>query len=117
MSATIRECGCVTVDPELDSCYCALEPLVLAVGRRYALQVMNAIAANERVRFVDIQEQLGGISSSTLAARLHELESVNLIERETTGADPPQIEYVLTKRGGALRESLRRLFREGNPFG
>ena len=115
--STTRECGCVTLDADIDSCYCSLEPLVQAVGRRYALQVLNVIAARERTRFVEIQSQLGGMSSSTLAARLHELEEVRLIRRNTIGIDPPSTEYVLTERGRALRESLRKLFREGNPFG
>lgn len=113
---TTRECGCETLDPDIKSCYCSLEPLVQAVGRRYALRVMNVIAARERMRFVEIQAQLGGMSSSTLAARLHELEGVQLIRREIAGVDPPSTEYVLTARGRALRESLRKLFREGNPF-
>lgn len=113
---TVRECGCETFDPEIASCYCALEPLVQAVGRRYALQVMNVIAVHERMRFAEIQNQLGGMSSSTLATRLHELEDVRLIRRDTVGLDPPVIEYVLTPRGRALRESLRKLCREGDPF-
>lgn len=113
---TARECGCVTIDPAIDSCYCVLEPLVQAVGRRYALQVLNVIAAQERARFVELQTQLGGMSSSTLAARLHELEETGLIRREVTGDDPPLTEYCLSDRGRALRESLRRLFREKNPF-
>jgi len=112
----VRECGCVTVDADIRACYCQLEPLVQAVGRRYALQVLNVIAARERTRFVEIQSQLGGMSSSTLAARLRELEEVRLISRETAGSDPPATEYVLTAQGRALRDSLRRLFREGNPF-
>lgn len=115
--ATARECGCVTFDAAIDACYCSLEPIVLAVGRRYALQVLNVIAGRERTRFNEIQEQLGGISSSTLATRLHELEHVRLIRRQNTGIDPPMTDYVLTDRGRALRESLRRLFREGNPYG
>ena len=114
--ATVRECGCVTLDADIDSCYCSLEPIVQAVGRRYALQVLNVIAARERTRFVEIQSQLGGISSSTLATRLHELEEIRLISRENVGVDPPMTEYVLTARGRALRESLRRLFREANPY-
>lgn len=113
--SSARECGCVTLDADIDSCYCSLEPIVLAVGRRYALQVLNVIASRERTRFVEIQSQLGGISSSTLATRLHELEEVRLIKRENDALDP-MIEYVLTERGRALRESLRRLFREANPY-
>lgn len=111
-----HECGCETLDPEIESCYCSLQPLVQAVGRRYALQVMNVIATRERMRFVEIQAQLGGVSSSTLAARLHELETTQLIRRDVIGVDPPVVEYVLTARGQALRESLRKLFRESDPY-
>jgi len=113
---TTRECGCVTLDADIDSCYCSLKPLVQAVGRRYALQVLNVIAARERTRFVEIQSQLGGMvvvdTRRTFARALG------------SPADPPQYdrhrstiyEYVLTERGRALRESLRKLFREGNPL-
>ncbi len=106
----IEDCGCSVTDKEIGSCYCVLEPLVQAVGRRHALQVLNLIAARERVHFNQIQEQLGGLSSSTLAERLHELETVGLIRREYEGSEPPRSEYRLTPKGYSLRESLRRLF-------
>lgn len=114
---TRRKCGCVTLDADIDSCYCSLEPIVQAIGRRYALQVLNVVAALERAHFVEIQTQLGGISSSTLAARLHELEEIRLVKRAGARTDPPMTEYALTSRGRALRESLRRLFRDANPYG
>jgi len=102
------DCGCVVADSEVGSCYCVLEPLVQAVGRRHALQVLNVIAAMELAHFNEIQERLGGLSSSTLAARIHELEAVGLIRRNTEGMDPS--EYGLTRKGLTLRDSLRRFF-------
>ena len=112
-----RDCGCLEYDEEIGSCFCALEPLVSAVGRRHALQVLNVIAARERAHFNEIQRQLGGLSSSTLAARLQELEQVRLVVRETVSVDPPQADYRLTAKGAALRDALRRLFRGESPFG
>ena len=106
----IEDCGCSVRDQEIGSCYCVLEPLVQAVGRRHALQVLNVIAARDRAHFNQIQDQLGGLSSSTLAERLHELEEVGLIRRELEGTEPPRSEYSLTPKGSTLRESLRRLF-------
>jgi DNA-binding HxlR family transcriptional regulator len=111
--AETGECGCVLADEEIGSCYCVLEPLVQAVGRRYALPVLNVIAARRVAHFNEIQEQLGDMSSSTLATRLQELEVVGLIRRERP--DGERSEYRLTTRGKTLRDSLRRLFPRGEP--
>lgn len=107
---TFEDCGCSVDDKEIASCYCVLEPLVQAVGRRHALQVLNVIAAEEGSHFNRIQDRLGGLSSSTLAERLHELENVGLIRREIETADVPRSDYRLTEKGRTLRESLRKLF-------
>jgi DNA-binding HxlR family transcriptional regulator len=48
---------------------------------------------------------------------LHELQEVRLIRRDMVSIDPPMTEFVLTDRGRALRESLRSLFREADPYG
>ena len=108
--ADTGDCGCVLADEDIGSCYCVLEPLVQAVGRRHALAVLNVIAARETAHFNEIQEQLGGLSSSTLTTRLQELEAVGLIRRQVEDDDHPRSEYRLTRRGRALRDSLRRLF-------
>ena len=108
--AASEDCGCSVEDKEIGSCYCVLEPLVQAVGRRHALQVLNVIADGEETHFTEIQERLKGLSSSTLAERLHELERVGLIRRQIETTEPLRSEYRLTEKGRTLRESLRRLF-------
>jgi DNA-binding HxlR family transcriptional regulator len=107
--AETGECGCVLADEEIGSCYCVLEPLVQAVGRRHALPVLNVIAARKVAHFNEIQEQLGGMSSSTLAVRLQELEGVGLIQRNAV-EEEGHTQYRLTRKGSTLRDSLRRLF-------
>ena len=106
----VSDCGCSVQDGEIGSCYCVLEPLVQAVGRRHALPIMNVVAAREPVHFNQIQQQLHGLSSSTLAERLRELEAVGLIRRNVEGEDAPRSEYRLTAKGKTLRNSLRDLF-------
>ena len=103
----VSDCGCSVQDGEIGSCYCVLEPLVQAVGRRHALPILNVIAAREPVHFNQIQQQLHGLSSSTLAERLRELEAVGLIRKEGEDA---RSEYGLTRKGRTLRSSLRDLF-------
>lgn len=107
--ADTGDCGCVLADEDIGSCYCVLEPLVQAVGRRHALAVLNVIAARETAHFNEIQEQLGGLSSSTLAVRLQELEQVGLISRHGN-RDEGRTDYKLTRKGTTLRDSLRRFF-------
>jgi len=87
-----------------------LEPLLTAIGRRHALHVLNAIASRATVHFNEIQSQLGGLSSSTLASRLQELEAVGLIVQVRESIDPPRYMYELTQKGEALRQALRKLF-------
>ena len=107
--ADTGDCGCVLADEDIGSCYCVLEPLVQAVGRRHALAVLNVIAARERAHFNEIQEQLGGMSSSTHAVRLQELEGVAHVSRHGNRAEG-RTEYRLTRKGATLRDSLRRFF-------
>ena len=108
------DCGCL--DHQDSLCDCALEPLVVAVGRRHALHVLNAIASRDLAHFNEIQAQLGGLSSSTLASRLGELEAVHLICQVRETEDPPRYRYQVTAKGEALRQALRTLFRGEEPF-
>ena len=93
-----------------------LEPLVIAVGRRHALHVLNAISSRETAHFNEIQAQLGNLSSSTLTSRLQELEAVELITQIRESVDPPRYLYQLTHKGEALRQALRKLFNGEEPF-
>ncbi len=51
------------------------------------------------------------MSSSTLSARLAELERVGIIQRKTYSEIPPRVEYTLTAEGKSLRSSLFSLSR------
>ena len=77
--------------------------------RRFALTVL--IASHEgAVRFNEFLYAVNEIPPRTLAARLGELETAGLLEREIVETRPPHFEYRLTERGralGALVEALR----------
>jgi DNA-binding HxlR family transcriptional regulator len=47
-----------------------------------------------------------GISSQTLAYRLHELEKGGVLERRSYNEIPPRVEYNLTAKGQELAESV-----------
>lgn len=68
-------------------------PVVNRIGRRGA-------------RFSDLQLTLG-VSSSTLADTLQDLETVGLINRVVFPERPPGSNYFLTTAGRALRRRFR----------
>lgn len=104
------ECGCVS--PEVSheaTCFCALNDVIRAISGKYAMSLIAMIGNHTSMRFSEIQNQLHGMSSSTLSIRLEELENAGLIKRRVYPETPPRVEYSLTKDGEELRDRLKPL--------
>lgn len=87
-------------------CIDPLGPLFDAMGRKWALLIV-AVLGNERMmRFSELQAALLDISPRTLSDRLKDLERVGLLRRRAYAEVPPRVEYALTAKGEALRQSL-----------
>ena len=107
---TVGECGCSSrIVLEEPVCFCPTTGIIQMIGRRYFLALLGTIGNAGRVRFSELKDQLGRISSSTLALRLEELEVAGLIRREVYAEVPPRVEYSLTRAGEELRERLKTL--------
>ena len=108
---TTATCGCGAALRHGD-CLCPATPLAKLIGRRYTLGLLSLIANRGTVRFTELRSRLGGVSSSTVAARLSDLEDASLIKRTVYPETPPRVEYSLTARGrelcGVLTDFLRR---------
>jgi DNA-binding HxlR family transcriptional regulator len=108
---TAVTCGCGAALRDGD-CLCPATPLAKLIGRRYALGLLSLIANRRTIRFTDLRNRLGRVSSSTVAARLSDLEKAGLIARTVYPEAPPRVEYSLTPRGrelcGILTDFLRR---------
>jgi len=108
--AHVGMCGCSTqTTVEEPVCLCAVTEVARLIGRRYTLALLGTIGNAGPIRFGELRERLGGISPSTLAERLEELETTSLIRRDVYAEVPPRVEYSLTAEGRALRDRLRRL--------
>jgi DNA-binding HxlR family transcriptional regulator len=69
--------------------------------RRWTVSIL--IASHEgAVRFNEFLQMLGSVPPATLASRLSELESAEVLERVIVDARPPRVEYHLTPRGRRL---------------
>ena len=90
-------------------CYCPLGGVMDLLSRKYAIQVVCAVGALQPVRYGEIEEAFGDVSSSTLSARLSELTDAGLLERDQHDTIPPRVEYALTDDGADLCELLEPL--------
>ncbi len=87
-------------------CLCPLEGIINTIGKKWSLLLINAIGNRGRLRFNQIMDDLKGISPTTLADTLKELQREGLIKRENFAEIPPRVEYSLTMDGVELRTAI-----------
>ena len=77
------------------------------ITKRGTLEILIPLCCStDAVRYKKFRETLKGISSKTLACRLHELEKGGILERHSYNEIPPRVEYRLTAKGQELVESI-----------
>ena len=74
--------------------------------RVWTLPVIHALGLKQPARFNELKRRINGISATSLAERLSELEQRKVIERKVLPETPPRVEYGLTKKGLELLEIL-----------
>lgn len=84
--------------------FCPIVAAADLLGQRWTLLIVHYLysAAPQRLRFCELQKQLGGLNPATLTQRLKRLESEGLVERVEVNSLPPHVEYGLTRKGGDL---------------
>ena len=76
------------------------------LSRVWTLPVIQAIGLKEPARFNELKRRIEGISATSLAERLNELEKQGIIARKVYPETPPRVEYTLTKKGAELCKLL-----------
>ena len=97
----------ITCNADDAPCDCLDSTVLDLIGRKYAMEVVCVIGNHEPARFGTIEDHLPDASTSTLSARLDELEAAGLLRRERYDEIPPRVEYELTDDGRELGERLR----------
>ena len=90
---------------------CPVHGVIETIGRKLSLLIVNEVGNNGALRYNDLLFELEGISPSTLASTLKELQKENIISRESFKEIPPHVEYTLTKRGKELRRAITPLLK------
>ena len=96
-------------EAETPTCYCPLGGVMDLLSRKYAMQVICVVGAVGPVRYGDIEDLFGEVSSSTLSTRLDDLVEAGYLTREQYAEIPPRVEYDLTATGEELCQRLEPL--------
>ena len=87
-------------------CICPLDGVIETIGKKWGLLIINEIGNHGNLRYNNLLDELKGISPSTLASMLKELQYEDLIRRKAFNEIPPRVEYSLTTRGKELRVAI-----------
>jgi len=75
----------------------------------WTMPVIHALGLHEPARFNELKRRIEGISATSLAERLSELEKQGVVARRVFPESPPRVEYTLTAKGLELKEILKEL--------
>jgi DNA-binding HxlR family transcriptional regulator len=99
----------VQIDQEvLDSCK-VIHSSWNELTKVWTLPVIHALGLKEPARFNELKRRIQGISATSLAERLSEMEKQGVVARKVYPESPPRGEYALTKKGEELKEILKNL--------
>lgn len=90
----------------MPACLCPITHVLDLLSKKYAMQIVCAVGILEPVRYRELSDQLGDVSSSTLSTRLEELTEADILAREQYDEIPPRVEYRLTEDGQELAARL-----------
>lgn len=79
------------------------------IGGKWKMIILYLLAANQPVRFNEMQRQIGAITYKVLSAQLKELEADGLVKRKEFPQIPPKVEYSLTSKAQTLLPVLEQL--------
>src|SRR3989304_1688221 len=75
----------------------------------WTLPVIHALGLKQPARFNELKRRIVGISATSLAERLTELDQRKIVERKVYPETPPRVEYARTRKGLELHEWLCKL--------
>ena len=77
--------------------------------RTWTLPTIHALGLKEPARFNELKRRIEGISATSLAERLTQLEKIGVVQRKVYPETPPKVEYSLTVKGHEMHKILGEL--------
>ena len=92
---------------------CPLTKCLGFIGGVWTPGIIWYLSQNPR-RFSELKDDLQGVSSKVLTARLKKLEAEGVINREVQPTSPPTVEYSLTELGLELKPAIEAIVDVGH---
>jgi len=83
---------------------CPVSAVARILGRRWTLELLYYL--QERRRFCELQQLVGGVNTATLTERLKSLEQLGLVRRYDLSDGAKHVEYELSVKGRELTPVL-----------
>ncbi len=80
---------------------CPITRIMTILSKKWSLLILKELSENKK-NFTQLKDALNDISTTTLSARLKELEKEGIISSENIRQIPPKHEYFLTQKGKEL---------------
>ncbi len=87
---------------ESNALFCPLQEVTKALDGKWSFQIIYEIGNHQKIRFIDLLEELRHISPKTLSNTLKKLNNGNLINKTSFNQIPPKVEYSLNEDGLSL---------------
>ena len=82
----------------LDSC-AVVHATWNEITRTWTLPTIHALGLKEPARFNELKRRINGISATSLAERLTQLDKLGVVQRKVYPESPLRVEYSLTVKG------------------
>jgi DNA-binding HxlR family transcriptional regulator len=81
---------------------CPVDVTLSLVGGKWKLLILSHLHIFGKRSYVEIRDNLPGVSEKMLSQQLKELERDSLIEKDVISAKPYRVEYYLSEEGKSL---------------
>lgn len=106
----VRSSECCVTPLEKAACSCAYEDLLDAIGKKWAIVLLNLLHRHGRLGYNALLNKMAGITPKAFGDKLKLLEQKRLIARCVTDR-PHRVFYELTPEGTMLLERLTPFFK------
>jgi len=88
---------------------CPVRNVLDRFGDKWSILVIVILGTAGKLRFNELQKEIGDISQKMLTITLRKLEADDLVMRKIYPVIPPMVEYTITDRGTTLLPLIQNL--------
>lgn len=88
---------------------------LVVLGNKWTGLILREVSSGPK-RFTELERGLEGISPRTLAQRLDDLVSYDILTKKSYAEMPPRVEYTLTPKGKEIVPILKQMAEWGEKY-